>query len=183
MPPRNQSKKMKINEEGASLPCESGGSPEPVAELTRDTSSATAADVVTPKFANDWQHCSLGGFVGNVGVEDKNPKFIMMNLSPIPCCAEKCRDGDKCSAVRIAVIHAHSAGFSKAPYTLPFGGGKGKLGENPKPLSELIDVPSIEDSSVMMKGMRMWPFKKEAVPGSRGVCLDDKSFVCTSYVE
>eukprot|EP00961_Rhodomonas_salina_P182978 2470259-Rhodomonas_salina.1 len=86
----------------------------------------------------------------------------MMNTVPIPCCAERCKEDEKKSTpVRLTLVHAQAAGFSAAPYAVPFGGGKGKVGDNPKPLTAIEQVDG-------RPALRMWPFKKESTPGNRG---------------
>lgn len=159
-------KKSKIHENGTSS-----------VQNSPQESSGSEPFCPTNEFIEAWSHCSLKGFIGNAGNEKKNSTVIMMNLTSIPCCVEKCRDNDKVTALKLAVIHIQAPGFSKAPYTLPFGGGKGKLGEDAKPLSVICDVPAISGDSEIVKGLRLWPFKKEAVPGSRGPRYEDKSFI------
>mmetsp|Transcript_30041 Transcript_30041/g.71254 ORF Transcript_30041/g.71254 Transcript_30041/m.71254 type:complete len:504 (+) Transcript_30041:888-2399(+) len=157
------SKKARVSEDGASSP----GSGE----------EAPCTPEVCELFAADFEHCELRSFVGNSGAENKNAKLIMMNTSAIPCCAEKCREDEKKSTpVKLTLIHVQAPGFSAAPYAVPFGGGKGKVGDNPKPLTALETV----DKSVKANGLRMWPFKKESMPGNRGPRYDDRSFLLES---
>ena len=134
------------------------------------TTEATAMDVDAGRvlmFGGDFTHCELRGFTGSTGADNKNAKLIMMNASAIPCCPEKCNaDEKKSTPVKMTVVACHSPGFSVAPYVVPFGGGKGKPGDQPKPLT------MVEDGA-----LRMWPFKSETVPGSRGPRYDDQSFV------
>jgi hypothetical protein len=153
MPP----KKSRVNEQGDASPSPpSPATPEPPAVPER-----------VAQFGADFAHCELRGFTGSLGAESKNAKLIMMNAAAIPCCPEKCHaDEKKSTPVKMTVVACHSAGFSVAPYVVPFGGGKGKPGDHPKPLTALEDG-----------ALRMWPFKSEAVPGSRGPRYDDQSFV------
>lgn len=132
---------------------------------TDDAQQHTAAlQLITSQLA----HAELRACIANAGCENKNAKLIMMNSTAIPCCAERCREGEKkYTPVRLTLVHVQSAGFSVAPYSVPFGGGKGKVGENAKPLSVVEPGPVL----------RMWPFKKESVPGSRGPRYEDRSFV------
>eukprot|EP00961_Rhodomonas_salina_P001258 17607-Rhodomonas_salina.1 len=181
---KSAQKKIRVNEEGDSSPSPTGGA------------SESLETTLLTKYAADFGHCELRACIANTGTDNKNAKLIMMNTSAIPCCAEKCRevgclalfrfnfaganrfrvpvqDEKKSTPVKLTLIHVQAAGFSAAPYAVPFGGGKGKIGENAKPLTAVETI----DDGVRRPGLRMWPFKKETMPGNRGPRYDEKSFV------
>jgi len=130
-----------------------------------ETKMEVEGDAALRMIRTELGHAELRACIASAGCENKNAKLIMMNSTAIPCCAERCRDGEKkYTPVKLTLVHVQSAGFSVAPYSVPFGGGKGKVGENPKPLSVVQGGAA--------PALRMWPFKKESVPGSRGARLE-----------
>lgn len=161
-------KKARANENGDASPQNEVTSPVN-GEAPLETSE-TPLELSLKRVATEFGHTELRGSVPYHGSEHKFSKLIMVNASAIPCSIEKfppTKDDKGNLACKLSLVHVQYEGFSAAPYILPFGGGKGKTGENAKPLSVMEEA-----HGGGAPGLRMWPFKKEAVPGSRGARIE-----------
>ena len=132
------------------------------------TESPVGAAFVVPEqsFVSALETSSCAGFLGDVRKQDKSCRFLAINHRPIPVKASFFKN-EKAVPFRITVLLPTQAGFSRAPYKIPFDGGAAIVPKDAKN-QFMLDAPNAQ--------MLMWPFEKAGAPGNKGPIVEKQGF-------
>lgn len=95
--------------------------------------------------------------------EGKDPIFLAINHTPVPCTAEQMKTNGKSIPIKFTILQPLCAGFGAAPYS---SRDKTQKDPNTAKYSQMV----WKDSQCIMK---MWPFQKSSVVGDKGPIVDN----------